>query len=102
MIDQILHSNRECPPLTVNDCSQILNNVGNNNNIRTTMNLNCHGTQNFFTTNIKQRPYSAAALCVMVIAIILLGLSLRSKPSTSSRLPPPESLLLADSAIAAT
>ncbi len=102
VINQILHGNQQCPPLTVNDCSQVLNNVGNNNNVQATMNLNCQGTQNFFTTNIKERPYSAVALCVMVIAIILLGLSLRPKPSTASRLPPPESMLLVDSAVATT
>ena len=73
-------------------------NKGNNNNIEANQNEVCGGTQNVFATNIRQRPYSTVALCVMVIAFILLGLSLRPKPSAASRLPPPEQMLLLSAA----
>jgi hypothetical protein len=98
VINQLDFGTTECPKLTINDCQQIIYNKGNNNNIEANQNEVCGGTQNVFATNIRQRPYSTVALCVMVIAFILLGLSLRPKPSAASRLPPPEQMLLLSAA----
>lgn len=95
-----LNATKQCPPASFYTCQQWIAVQGNNNQITTTNQVqNCGGEQNIITNNFRERPGSTVALIVMVVAVIILGLTLRGPgPAPGGGLPPPETLLALDAA----